>query len=425
MASESHYDLLIVGAGHAGRNAARSARATNPALSIALIGEEAHLPYERPALSKEALMDDTDDIESGAADANEDASYTRDRIDLILHTRVIAIDPVRRAIETHGGRTLTFGKAIVATGSRVKQLPAAMTQGMDAARLFYLRTKDDAARLRIAMKQLQDAGTPGNPGRVVVIGAGFIGLEVACAARARGLEATVIDHGARILGRVFPEAASASLAAVHRAHGVTLQLQTALTAMTSCGDGSVAVDTSAGRLIADLVVVGIGVDANVALAKDAGLTVDNGIVVDAFGRTSHPDIFAAGEVCSHPTFGYDAPQRLESWQVAEMQANAVGATAAGVATAYDAIPWFWSDQFDVNIQCLGNVGEAAQHVSRVDPAGPRSLFFLNAASQITGLIAFNAGKDVSVARRLMRTGNAVDAALLADASVPLRTLMSK
>jgi anthranilate 1,2-dioxygenase ferredoxin reductase subunit len=425
MANDTNYDLLIVGAGHAGRNAARSARAANPALSIALIGEEAHLPYERPALSKAALADDVTNIAPDTAENDENARYGREGIALFLKTAVCAIDPARRQVRTDDGRTLTFGKAILATGSRVKKLPVALTREVAPDRLFYLRTKDDAERLRNAMTHVQRHAVGAKPAHVVVIGAGFIGLEVACAARERGLAATVVDHGSRILGRVFPETASAPLAAVHRARGVALRLQTAISAMTSGADGRIAVDTSGGRLIADLVVVGIGVDANVSLAQDAGLQVDNGIAVDAFGRTDHPDIFAAGEVCRHPTFGYDTPQRLESWQVAEMQANAVGATAAGVATAYDAIPWFWSDQFGVNIQCLGNVGDAAQTVTRGDPAGAHSLFFLNAAQHITGLIAFNTGKDVSAARRIMRAGTAVDPALLADSTVPWRTLMAQ
>jgi anthranilate 1,2-dioxygenase ferredoxin reductase subunit len=426
MSNELTYDLVIVGAGHAGRNAARSARAANDVISIALVGEEVHLPYERPALSKDALLVASADASliagAGAGGTSTDtasdadaAAYKSARIDVYLGHCVTGVDTDTKTVVTANGRTFHFGRAILATGSRVRTLPATLTPGFDTSRLFYLRTRDDAMRLDTAMLDAR---------HVVVIGAGFIGLEVACAARTRGIAVTVIDFAPRILGRVFPGMASTALERLHRANGVELLLDTSISGISHGPDERVSVATTAGTLVADLIVVGIGVVPNVELAREAGLHVEDGIVVDAHGCTSHADIFAAGEVTRHPAAGFDTPQRLESWQVAEMQANAAGASAAGQLTPYDAIPWFWSDQFNVNIQCLGNIAAPETIVTRGDPSGAHSLFFLNATQQVAGLIAINNGKDVSATRRVMRAGMAVDPILLADDTVAWRTIMA-
>lgn len=404
------YDLVVIGAGHAGGVAARAARRANDSISIAVIGEESHYPYERPVLSKEALLD-----APPANDAEEALRYAEARIDVLRGHRVTELDPDAALLRTADGLTVRFGRAILATGSRVKTLPASLTRDIDPASIFYVRTREDAASLRTAMSGASS---------IAIVGAGFIGLEVACAARSRGLETTVIDFAPRILSRVFPSCASEVIEQLHRANGVTLALDTGINGMSAHAEGGIAVDTTRGTLRADIVAVGIGVTPNVELAEKAGLEVHDGIVVDAFGRTSHPAIFAAGEVTRHPSPGHEAPQRHESWQVAEMQAAAAGATAADQPASYDAAPWFWSDQFGLNIQCVGNVSPNGTIVTRGARDRAHALCFVDANGALQGMIAFGTGKDVSAARRLLRSGKPVDPALLADEATSWRTIMA-
>jgi anthranilate 1,2-dioxygenase ferredoxin reductase component len=357
------------------------------------------------------LLDDGSSHDASGDDAQR---YADARIAVLREHRVSSVDLDAKTLVTANGATVRFGKLIFATGSRVKTLPAALTQHLDPASLHYLRTRDDAARLRTAMRDAR---------RIAIVGAGFIGLEVACAARSRGLHATVIDFAPRILSRVFPTDASNVIERLHRDNGVALMLDAAISSMHQETDG-VLIETTRGAVRADIVAVGIGVTPNVELAEAAGLEVDNGIVVDAYGNTSHADVFAAGEVTRHPSSGYVLPQRHESWQVAEMQAAAAGSTAAGRPVAYDAAPWFWSDQFGMNIQCLGNVEAGGRIVTRGAADRAHSLFFIDDAGAVQGLIAFDSGKDVSAARRLLRGGKPVDAALLADAATPWRAIMA-
>jgi len=254
-----------------------------------------------------------------------------------------------------------------------------------------------------------------------VIGAGFIGLEVASAARGRGAEVTVLEAADRVLGRVLPAAAGERVAARHRAAGVALHLGVQVRDIGLDGEGgALRIDTSAGAFVADVVVVGIGVQPNVELAEAAGLAVDDGVCVAADGSTADPHVFAAGEVTQHPAFGYAEPMRFESWQIAELQAEAVGRTAAGQPTPHQAIPWFWSDQLGCNIQMLGRVPTDAELVTRQYPDGSASLFARDEAGRLIGLVAFDAGRDVAVVKRLLAKGAAPSADQLENVDTPLR-----
>jgi anthranilate 1,2-dioxygenase ferredoxin reductase subunit len=399
--SARHYDLLIVGGGQAGRRAAEGARAAAPDVSIAIIGEEKHLPYDRPPLSKEVLLGKGDAALWFKRDA---AGYEAARIDLILGERVESLDLGGEAVRCASGVSYGFGKLILATGSRARGLNAAAEV---VHRVTALRTLDDAARIVAHMR----AGS-----RIVVIGAGFIGLEAASAAIAHGAHVTVLEASDRVLGRVFPPAAGARVAQMHRAAGVDLQLGVKVVALAP-GSNAVRVEMDSGVLEADIVIVGIGVVPNVELAQAAGLAVDNGIVVTAEGATSHPDVFAAGEVTRHP-LGDGAHGRLESWQVAELQAEAAGRSAAGSPTAYGAVPYFWSDQLGVNIQMFGLIDPAARLLERHDKGV--LLFALDAANRIQGAIGFNAGADMSAAKRLIGAAAPAD---LGDSDTPLRKIL--
>lgn len=396
-----HYDILIVGGGQAGRRAAEGARAAAPDVSIGIIGEEKHPPYDRPPLSKEVLLGKGNAALLFKRAADE---YEAARIDLILGARVESLNLGGKSVRCASGASYGFNKLIIATGSRPRGLdaPAEISD-----RVKTLRTLEDAAHIAAHMR---------TGSRIVIIGAGFIGLEAASAAIAHGAHVTVLEASDRVLGRVFPPVAGARVLRTHRDAGVDVRLRVKVVGLVP-GPGAIRVETDSGVLEADLVIVGIGVVPNVELAQAAGLAVDNGIVVNEEGATSHSDVFAAGEVTRHP-LGNGVHGRLESWQVAELQAEATGRSAAGTPTAYAAIPYFWSDQLGLNIQMFGLIDPAARLMERHDQGV--LLFALDAASRIQGAIGFDAGADMSVAKRLI---GAVAPADLGNSDKPLRKIL--
>lgn len=399
--SVRHFDILIVGGGQAGRRAAEGARAVAPDLSIAIIGEEAHPPYDRPPLSKELLLGKGDEALWFKRDV---AGFAAAKIDLILGERIETVDLAEKIATSVGGDRYSFDKLILATGSRARRLSVPSDVGN---RVTTLRTLDEGARVAAHLRE---------GSHVVVIGAGFIGLEVASAAISRGARVTVLEAGDRILGRVFPVEIGAYVERLHREAGVDLRLNARVLALSSTAVGG-QVETDDGTLDGDIVVVGIGVAPNVELAAAAGLEIDNGIVVTAEGQTSHPDVFAAGEVTRHP-FVAGGHGRLESWQVAELQAEAAGRTAAGTPTTFAAIPYFWSDQLGVNIQMFGQVDPTSTLLSR---NGNGTLFFaIDAKTTIVGAVGFDAGADMSIAKRMIGLRAPPD---LANSDAPLRNFL--
>ncbi|NML47861.1 FAD-dependent oxidoreductase [Ramlibacter sp. G-1-2-2] len=390
--------LVVAGGGHAGWRAAQAARAADPALRIVIAGEEPHLPYERPPLSKDALLDPQ------AAGAALATAQSCEQLGIEVRPGA-AVTKVRRdacSVELADGSVLAYDRLVLATGSRPRRLPAAVDpQGI----AMYLRTREDAAAI---------AARLGAARSIAVLGAGFIGLEVAAVARQRGLEVTVIERDARVAGRALPPACAQRLEDLHRANGVRFLFGAQLAAILPAAGGAASLDTDRGRIEADVVVAGIGVLPNVELAAAAGLAVDNGILVDAAGQTSDARIWAAGEVTRHPVRGESAGLRLESWQVAEQQARCAGASAAGARSEHAAWPWFWSDQYGLNLQCLGSTPAAADVVVRKGARGEETHFFLGAGRVLRGAIAFNAARDIGAARRLMDQGVPLDAAALAD-----------
>ena len=394
----AHYDILIVGAGQAGRRAAEAARRTDARAGIAILGDEPHLPYDRPPLSKDALKDPARyaDCEKRSA-----AQYAEDRIDLLLGERAERLDRAARTVRTAGGRALHYDRLVIATGSRVRRL--ALPAGLEDD-VLYLRTRDDADRLRARIR-------PG--ARLALIGAGFVGLEVAASARELGAQVVVLDQAARVLSRVLPAQAGARVQARHERAGVDFLLGARIAGISRAPSGRLAIDVGGSVLEADTAVAGIGVLPNTELAQEAGLAVDDGLLVDEYGRTDDPAVFGAGEVTRHPVAGLAGRARLESWQVAEFQAEAAGAGAAGALTPYRALPWFWSDQYDLNIQMAGHAPAGARIVARGADDGPQTLFFLDGGDRLAGAVAFNNGRDISGVRRVVEKGAPVDPAVLA------------
>ena len=401
--------FVIVGAGHAARRTAEALRERDAAARIVMIGAERELPYDRPALSKDALMSDGGEQRAFVRDA---AWYDAQRIELRLGTRVDAIERDARRVRLDDGTTLPYARLVLATGSRVRTFGGAIDEGVEP---HYVRTVADARALRAQL-------APGR--RVAVLGGGFIGLEVAAAARQLGCDVTVIDPAPRLLQRALPEVVGAYARQLHDARGVVFQMGTLPRAIRRAPAGGAIVETDRGDVQADIVVVGIGVVPTVELAQAAGLDVDNGIRVDAGCRTTDPAIFAAGEVTMHfnPLLGRHV--RIESWQVAENQPAVAAANLLGADETYAELPWLWSDQYDCNLQMLGLFGSERTTVVRGDPAsGPFTVFGLGDDGKIVAVAAANLGRDIGASRRLIAAGAVPDPVKLADPAVNLKTFL--
>jgi 3-phenylpropionate/trans-cinnamate dioxygenase ferredoxin reductase component len=338
-----HHDpIVIVGAGQAGTLTAEALRSGGYTGAITLLGDEPCGPYHRPPLSKAWLAG-----EIGDAQLVMRAPEMLARKDIVLRTsaRVQAIDRAARQVHLADGQRLPYGGLVLATGATPRRLPL---PGMDAAQVLPLRSRHDAAAIAAGLADCARLQRP-----VVVIGGGFIGLEVAATARKKGLAVTVLEAAPRLLGRVLAPALSAWYAELHRAHGVQLVLDARIDHLEPFADGRSAVVMADGtRHACGLVVLGVGVSANEQLAADAGLACERGIIVDACGRTADPLIVAAGD-CTARRLDDGRLLRLESVQNATEQARSAAAALLGQLRPFSATPWFWSDQYDQKLQMAG------------------------------------------------------------------------
>jgi 3-phenylpropionate/trans-cinnamate dioxygenase ferredoxin reductase subunit len=384
-------NFVIIGAGQAGAWVARTLRAEGFAGRVVLIGAEPHDPYERPPLSKAVLKGDAKiDSTTLLSKAQADAAS----IECRLGVEVVDIDRAGRNIRCADGGTLAYDKLFLTTGSRVRQWP-----GIAASpRIHTLRGHDDAARLRQALR-----------GHLLVLGGGWIGLEVAATARALGVAVTLVEAAPRLCARSLPPVASAFLAQLHRTNGVDVKLGQSVNILATHGDFVTAELADGSSIRADNALVAIGILPNVELAQACGLAVEDGILVDASGRTSDPDIFAAGDVTRHMNVFAGGLVRLESWANAQNQAITAARAALGIEARYDEIPWFWSDQYGVNLQILGMPAAAARCYARGAPAdGKGSWLGLHEDGRPAGAIAVNAPRDLRALRPLFENNSAPD-----------------
>jgi 3-phenylpropionate/trans-cinnamate dioxygenase ferredoxin reductase subunit len=398
----------VVGAGQAGGWAAVAMRQAGFAGRILLIGDEQWRPYERPPLSKGVL---TEDLEPPILYFHPEQRYAEMGIELLLGTAVEAVEPDAHRILLADGRALDYDKLLLTVGGQARRLPI---HGGDHA--LYLRSLEDARAIRSRL-----TGTP----RVLCIGAGVIGLEIASSARARGCKVTVLEALPRAMGRAVSPEGAAFIEALHRDAGVALHFEVIVDRLDPAEDSGIAVTCRGGRSFeADVVVAGVGMQRNLALAEAAGLTLEGGIVVDESGRTSAPDIYAAGDVTAffHPLFGRRL--RLESWRHAQNHGTAVGKAMCGDPAPYDDVPWFWTDQHGVNLQVAGLPADAARTVVRQGGA-PGSFVAVHLADDgsVIGVTAANNPREIRAGQALIRSRKLVDAGKLADASVPLQRLM--
>lgn len=407
--------IVIVGAGQAGVQTAEALRMGGFDGRITLLGDEPHGPYHRPPLSKAWLAGDIgpEQLVMRAPEA-----LARKNIDLRTGVTVNAIDRTAQHIQLSDGSTLTYTGLVLATGSTPRSLPL---PGGDALGVLALRSRMDASAIAERMTVCIEKALP-----VVVIGGGFIGLEVAATARKKGLSVTVLEAAPRLLGRVLAPVLSDWYAALHRSQGVHLRLGAQISALETDPQGVVSgVRLADGTLLAaGLVVVGIGVSANDQLARDAGLACERGIVVDACGRTSDPLIMAAGD-CTARRLADGSLLRLESVQNATEQGKSVAATLLGQERPFTATPWFWSDQFDKKLQMAGLSSGADQWAVRGDrDSGSFSVYHLR-AGQLLAVDSINASRDHLQARKLLDAGVSPTAEQVADVGFDLGALLAR
>ena len=404
----NQHGIVIIGAGEAGTRAALALRERGFAGPVRLIGAEHYAPYERPPLSKATLTGEGGGLPAIAAD------FSAHSILFTPGIRVNAIDRAARRLHLEGGGEVAYGHLILATGASARKLPV---PGGELA--VTLRDFDDAKTLREKFRAGQ---------RILVIGGGFIGLELAASARQLGCEVIVLESQLRLLARTVPTELAEILAARHRAEGVRILCGAGLSHVQKTAGGLETVMADATVLAADCIIAGIGAAPDTALAAAAGLDIDNGIAVDSHLATPDPHISAIGDCAAFPHPRDPARRiRLEAWRNAQDQGNYLAGHLTGEAGAYAGTPWFWSGQYDLHLQIAGLADGAVQTVTRVTGPDARILFHLDAAGRLiaaSGLGPLSqVAREMRLAEMLVAQGVVVAAAALADPATKLKQLL--
>lgn len=404
-----HFDVVIVGAGHGGAQVAIMLRTQKFTGSIAIIGDEPELPYERPPLSKEYFAGEKEFERIQL----RPAKYWDEReVTMMLGTRVVSVDPAAHNVTTDGGETIGYGKLVWATGGVPRMLPI---PGGDLPGVQGVRTRADADAMKAASETAN---------QIVVIGGGYIGLEAAAVLRKAGKKVVLLEALDRVLARVAGEELSRFYEKEHRDHGVDLRLGVCVEAIEGTGHVT-GVRLTDGEIIpADLVIVGIGIIPAVEPLIAAGAAGGNGVLVDGLCKTSLPDIYAIGDCAAHENhFAEGALIRLESVQNANDQANVVAKGIVGDEASYHAIPWFWSNQYDLKLQTAGLSTGHDQAVLRGDPgARSFSVVYLK-QGKVIAIDCVNATKDYVQGRMIVTAGLMATPEQLADVETPLKALL--
>ena len=408
MAASDTY--AIVGAGLAGGKAAEALRAQGFDGRLVLIGAERHLPYERPPLSKGYLAGNA---ERDSMVVHDQAWYDEQQVELVLGTEVTAIDRSAGRLSLGGGDELAYHKLLLATGASPRSLPL---PGADAAGVYYLRSVEQSDQLRELFGRIS---------RLVVIGAGWIGLEVTAAARGAGVEVTVIESAELPLLRVLGPEVAQVFAQLHREHEVDLRLAASIAEISTEDGRASGVRLQDGTTFAaDAVLVAVGVSPNSGLAERAGLATDNGIVVNQGLRTEDPNIFAAGDVANafHPRYAKHI--RVEHWANALKQPAVAAASMLGAEAGYDELPYFYTDQYDLGMEYLGyfEPGEYDRVVFRGDVGSREFIAFWLRGGRVLAGMNVNVWDVTDPIKALIRSGAEVDVDRLADPAQPLDSL---
>jgi 3-phenylpropionate/trans-cinnamate dioxygenase ferredoxin reductase component len=393
------HSLVVIGAGQAGGWAAKTFRDQKFAGRVVLVGDERHPPYERPPLSKDVLLGQCEPSSTYLWSAEK---LREMHIDLILGSRAEAIDREAKTVTLTNGETLYYDRLMITTGCRVRRL---QVPGADLPGVHYLRNIEDVVSINRSLVR---------GSRLLVVGGGWIGLEVAAAARQKEIRVVLVETASRLCARALPDDIAAFLHRQHQERGVEIRLNASVAQFGGKKGCMFATLTNGESIEADVAVVGIGVVPNSELAGEAGLRTDNGIVVDASGCTSDESIYAAGDVASQPDVA-GRYIRQESWSNAQNQAIAAAKALLGANIFYRDVPYFWSDQYDLKLQILGSFSSFSNVVCRGDQSGQHTRLYLK-DNRIVGVAAVNSPQDIGAARRLIQRDAAVDAEGLATAS---------
>ncbi|MBU0539754.1 MAG: FAD-dependent oxidoreductase [Gammaproteobacteria bacterium] len=401
---------IIIGASHAAAQLVSSLRQEGWEGKISLIGDEPNLPYHRPPLSKAFFVGEKseDELLIRAADF-----YEKNKVDLLLGSRVTKIDRDAKKITLEDGAEISYTKLALTTGARVRKIPFT---GSELAGVFYMRDLND-------VKQTHKFTAPGKS--AVIIGGGYIGLETAASLRKIGMKVTVIEAMSRVLQRVTAPEVSAFYTRVHTEEGVDIRTEAGVDAIA--GEKHVeGVRLADGTTVsADLVIIGVGVIPNIELAEAAGITIDNGIAVNEFATTNDPDIVAAGDCTNHYNPIYDRKLRLESVQNATDQAKIAAKSICGKPEAYNALPWFWSDQYDLKLQIAGLSQGFDQVIIRGDSEQGRSFAaFYFSEGRFIAVDAINRPKEFMMSKRALTSGQIADPLKLADESIEIKDVFN-
>lgn len=399
--------VVIAGAGHAAGQLIASLRQKKFAGEIVLVGEEPWLPYQRPPLSKKFLAGE---LPVERLYVKPPSFYEDPHTTVKLGARIERIDRAKKSLVDAAGRSIPYDKLVLAVGSRVRRLDL---PGVELEGIHYLRNVDDVRAIQGGM----EAGR-----RLAIVGAGYIGLEVAAVAAQLGMQVTVVELLDRVMKRVVCPALSDFYAGEHRARGVRIMLNTGIEAFVGEPRVRGLLLANGSELPADLVVIGIGIVPNTELAADAGLAVKDGIVVDESCRTADPDILAIGDCTFHPNRIVGRNIRLESVNNALEQARTAAAVICGEDTRYAEVPWFWSDQYDLKLQIAGLSQGYEEAVIRGDPSGRSFSCAYLRQGRMIALDAINHPRDFLQAKKLIADGGTVDRARLADPGVELKNL---
>lgn len=401
--------IAVVGANLAGGRAVEALRSAGFDGRITLIGEEPWRPYERPPLSKEVLWDPANVPDNFFL--KDEGWYADNRIDLRLGVRADSIDSGEGGVRLSKGELIRADRILLATGGSARRLNM---EGGDATNLFYLRTRDDAVRMAVNLVE---------GARIVIVGMGVIGAEVAASAVKLGCKVTAVEPLAAPMIRALGPQFGHWLGEEHRRRGVDTRFSRGVTAMKLEGRQVTAVELDDGSLIeCDAVIVGIGIVPETSLAKDAGLATNNGILVDRQCRTSDPTVFAAGDVAEQESF-FGGHIRQETYQNAADQAQAAALAMLGQQIDYCKPVWYWSDQFDLNIQFCGHIPAGAKVTVRGDIESNAFCAFFQEGEAIEGMLAVNRAPDMGIGKRLVERRIAADAGKLADMDYSLRELL--
>ena len=401
--------FAIVGASLAGAHAAHQLRKDGFDGRILLIGDEQFLPYDRPPLSKAVLLGEA---EVEKTQLWSEADYAQAEITPVLSTRVTAIDRASRSLEIEGGENIAFDKLLLCTGARARDLPFASPS---ISGVNCLRSLDDALRIRDSLK----AGS-----RVVVIGFGFIGAEVAAAARKLGCTVTLVEAASLPMQRILGSEAAIRYCNMHKQHGVDIRLSTFVEEIREERQVKVVRLSDGSEIDCDSIIYGVGSIANSELAKTAGAAVGNGIIVNRYCETSVEGIYACGDVASRPSSYADGHIRLESWQNAYRQAVAAARSMLGIREDFDDLPWFWSDQYDLRMQLAGLPGSHDKVIWRGDgDDGLSGSAFYFSNDHLKAVLGLNRPRDVRAGMDIIKSGQAVDPELIRNPDINIGQIL--